>query len=159
MAGYREGKRSLARMMPIIILASLVIIGFTHTFAVEATGRILVALVLLLLFMYVTLWVYRVFPSYVEVSERGISQSVTTDDNETWKFEAIRHCEIATAHVDGKTVRALVIETRKGDRSMVGIAETVPIEDLEAILTSKGVKVVTIVEPQRSGFGPQARRT
>jgi len=74
LAGYKEGKRSLARMMPIIVLASLVLLWFTSKFAVEATSRVGLALGLVILFMYGILWIYRVFPYYIQVSEKGISK-------------------------------------------------------------------------------------
>ena len=156
-AGHREGKRSLARMIAVIVPVSLVLIWLVHRFAGEATGRISAALVLVILFLYFCLWVYKVFPSCVEVSETGISQSVTSEDEETWNFEDIGHCEIGTTDVDGRTLRVLVIETRQGDRSTLGLADSVSTEDLRAVLARKGLQVITTPEPGSAGAGSQTR--
>lgn len=140
--GAREGKRSLMRMVLISILAALPIIGLTQSLAPVAVGRVCMALGLVIVFMGFVFWVYRVFPSWVTVTERGISQSVTTDDEQTWKFEAIRQCAIVPRHVSGRVVRMLVIETRRGDHASVGIADSVSTGELQAALVALGVEVI-----------------
>ena len=149
--GAREGKRSLARMVSISILAALPIIWLTHRLAAADTGRVCLALALVIVFMFFVFWVYRVFPSWVTVTDKGISQSVTSEDEQTWKFEAIRRCAIVTRLVGGKTVRMLVIEMRQGDRSSVGIADSVSTEELEAVLVTMGVEVIKTAEHPAGG--------
>ena len=151
MAGYREGKRSLMRMVSISILASVPVIWLTHRLAAEATWRVCTALAVVIVFMCFVFWVYRVFPSWVTVSERGISQSVTNEDEQTWEFNEMRHCAVVTRHVGGRAVRMLVIETRQGDRASVGIADSVSTEELESALVRKGVKVIKTAEPAGPG--------
>ena len=152
-AGQREAQRSLARMVPIIVLASLVLIGLTCSVSVEAAARVGIASGLLLIFLYATSWVYRVFPCWIEVSEKGISQSVTNDDGATWTFEEIGHCRIGSIHVGGG-VRRVLIETKQGDSAMIGIADSVSTDELQAILLGKGVKVIMGSEPEN----PATRR-
>jgi len=41
----------------------------------------------------------------------------------------------------------LVIVTKKGDRSVIGVSDSISPADVQEILTSKGVKVITAVEP------------
>jgi hypothetical protein len=149
--GAREGKRSLTRMVSLSILAALPIIWLTHRLAGAATGRVCLALALVLVFMCFVLWVYRVFPSWVTVTERGINQWVTSEDEQTWKSGAIRRCTIVTRRVGGRAVRMLVIEMRQGERSSVGIADSVTTEELEAALATMGVEVTKPAEPPAGG--------
>jgi hypothetical protein len=146
LAGHKENKRTLARIVPIATVAALVLGAVAYGFAPEVIGRLFAALGLVILFMYATLWVYRVFPSCVQVSEKGISQCVTSDDGTTWRYEAIDHCEIGTADTDGISVRVLTIETRRGERSTIGIADSVSTESLRATLADRGVRVISTAE-------------
>ena len=144
---YRRGRQGFARMLSVIVIASFILIWFVNENAPGATLKVCAVLVLLILFMYLILWVYKVFPSYVEVSETGISQSVTNDDATTWKFEDIQHCEIAKTRIGDRTATVLVIVTKKGDHSVIGVSDTVSPGDVRELLTSKGVKVITTEQP------------
>jgi len=155
----REAMRSLMRMMSVGVLASLPIICLTQWLAPDATARLCLALLVVIGFMFFVFWVYRTFPSWIVVSEGGISQSVTSEDEQTWKFDAIRECRILTQNIAGTPTRTLFIETLRGDRSSVGIADAISAEKLESILTGRGIKVIRIAEPEGSGCDSQARRT
>jgi hypothetical protein len=141
LAGYREGKRSLARIVPIVVLVALALVGVGARLGAGAAGRIALAAGAIIAIMYMFLWASRVFPPHVVVSEKGISRSVTSEDETLWKYETIVRCEIATTTVEGETIRVLVIETKRGDRSTLGIADSVPTEALVAVLESRGVRV------------------
>lgn len=145
-AGRREAKRSLMRMMSASLLGALPVIWMTHRMAPEVTGRVALALALVILFLFFVFWIYRVFPSRVTVTEMGISQSVTTEDEQNWKFKAMRQCSIVTRRVGGQSVRMLVIETRKGECSSVAIADCISTAELEAVLTRCGVQVAQSAE-------------
>ena len=144
---HEEARRSGMRMVSISIVAALPVIWLTHRLAADATGRVGMVLALVIGFTCFVLWVHRAFPSWVTVTENGIRQSVTTEDEQAWKFEAMRQCEIVTRHVGGRAVRVLVIETRQGDCSSVGVADSVSTEELEAALAAKSVKVIKTAEP------------
>lgn len=141
-AGSREDKRSLIRMISMSVLAGLPVIWLMHRLSPGAAGRAVMALAAIIFFMCFVFWVYRVFPSWVTVTDRGISQSVTSEDEQTWKFEAIRHCAIRTICAGGRPIRQLIIVTRKGDHAAVAIADSISTGELEAVLTAKGVKVI-----------------
>lgn len=138
----------MARIMPAVVIAFLAILWFLSRFAPETALKLCAVFVLITLFMYFTLWIYKVFPSCVVITEKGISQSVTTEDEVKWKFETLDHCEITSTTVDGSTLRMLIIETKKGNRSMLGIADSVSTEVLQQILTGKGVKVLFTSEKE-----------
>jgi hypothetical protein len=133
-------------MLLVVILASLVLIWIVNENAPEATLKLCAVLGLLILFMYFILWVYKVFPSYVEVLETGIRQSVT-DDGTIWKFKDIQHCQIGKTRVGDKMPTVLVIVTKKGDRSVIGVADSISPAVVQEILTSKGVRVITTEQP------------
>jgi Ca2+/Na+ antiporter len=138
---YKRERHGFVRMLSVIVVASLVLIWFVNQNAPEATLTLCAVLGLLILFMCFILWVYKVFPSYVEVLETGIRQSVT-DDATIWKFKDMQHCEIGKTRVGAKMPTVLVIVTKRGDRSVVGVSDAVSPGDVQEILTSKGVKVI-----------------
>lgn len=137
----KEAARSFNRMSMVAVIASLGIILLSRFFVPDATIKLAVVSGIILAFMYIILIIYNTFPSCVRVSGKGISQTVTGDDETTWKFKDISHCEITTTEIAGTAIRILVIEMKDGDKDTVGISDGVSLQELTRVLTERGVHV------------------
>jgi hypothetical protein len=90
--------------------------------------------------VYVLPLLYVICPSEVRVTETCILK-IVGDQPAAWKYTEIEACCIAT---DG-TVAVLEIVTRKGKNNIVGIAPSVPLDELARVLGEHGVEVTRVM--------------
>lgn len=89
---------------------------------------------------YVFPWMCRLCPSYVQVSDRGITR-VCGNSFVVWRFKDIDHCEVATVSGSETECSALVIYTRKGRRIILGVSADLLLK-LTGLLTEMNVAAV-----------------
>jgi hypothetical protein len=91
----------------------------------------------LFLFCVWVLW-EELVPSVIKVTQVSISRGSASPV--AHRYERIARCEIFTKQFDGFEARVLSIELTDGSKRLVGIADTVSAEELQRVLSERGVE-------------------
>jgi hypothetical protein len=91
--------------------------------------------------VYVFPMLYKILPSYIKITEKGIEQLVG-DDACFWKYEDIEFCRLMKNEEEAGVSGMLEIVTFKGNSLMLGIPVTVLLEEVQSILVEQGVQIV-----------------
>ena len=89
-------------------------------------------------------WLFGFRPFVVHVTTQMIRIS-SSGEFRTWFYRDIDHCEIVTRRVGGNDLAVLVVETKSGDRPILGIAPDVSLRELRATLEGRGVVVTPAI--------------
>jgi hypothetical protein len=93
-----------------------------------------------MVFVYAFPLMYWLCPSQVRLTERGITQ-VVGDHATIWAYEDVQCCRIIKEEQGSESSRILEVNTSKGS-FILGIAETVSLDDVERNLIEQNVQVV-----------------
>lgn len=148
-------RRRLYHLGAAVLVGALIFIWYVSRIDPQAIPRVLVALGVIGVTIIAIVWVYRAGPAWVGVSETGIWQGLTDETGVTWKFNEIEHCELVRLNVGTGGLSLLIIQSRQGKRSSLGIDPSISLTELEALLESKQVKVTRNVSPASEPELPQ----
>jgi hypothetical protein len=97
-----------------------------------------------LLLVYVLPLLYRLCPSSIRVTDAGLAR-VVGNHARVWKYRDLRSCRV----VSEGAVSVLELTTGGGQAVILGIAPSVPLEELCEVLAGCGVQVnrLTIEDP------------
>ncbi len=90
-------------------------------------------------FVYGFPLILELCPSYIRVTETCIHR-VIGNHARVWKYSEIQVCRIVSEGTDGG-INILEITTHKGKTSILGIAATVSLDELEREVSERGVSV------------------
>jgi hypothetical protein len=90
--------------------------------------------------VYLLPWLIRFAPSDIRVTDAQIVR-VIADRPVDWQFENIRMCRVVTQSISGDEIRVLELTGNDGRNSILGIADTVDLNELEKLLSEGGVTV------------------
>jgi hypothetical protein len=103
-----------------------------------------------LFFVYVVPLVYHVCPSYIRMTDGGISR-VIGDHVKVWKYAEIQACRIASEGTEGG-ITVLEITTHKSKTFILGIAPKVSLDELQRVLMERKVSVCRVgLPPDKPG--------
>ena len=91
-------------------------------------------------FVYGMPWLRRLCPSLIRVTDRGIL-AVIGNRGQIWKYKDIQKCSLASNEIGDETVSVLAITSSRGKTTLLGIDESVAIDELTQILSRHDVSV------------------
>lgn len=160
-----ERKRS-PLIRPLVVLLSfgmLMLLWFLATRNPEknpppAWAAILTAVGGAIVFAYVLPLIVRLAPSEVRLAEQGIFRIMGTHAK-FWAYRDIERIEIASREMGGECISVLAVSTGGGRTAMIGIAPSVSLDELEALLSGRGISVSREEPPppERRSWGAAER--
>jgi len=82
----------------------------------------------------------RFVPAEIKVYKKAIAR-VRVQKFDVWAFKQISECWIEPIEIEGATRHLLVVSTVKGKTVFIGIADSVPLDELKQTLARAGVTV------------------
>jgi len=101
---------------------------------------VLVALMLGVFYAYVVPWLYRFETSEVIVAEKWI-RLLSGDKPNDLRYEKMSSCQIVSHEIEGQKISILAVVWKKGGTTILGIDPSVSIQDLQRVLSERGVYV------------------
>jgi len=93
-----------------------------------------------LFYVYVFPWLLRLTPFTIRITDQGIMW-VNGNRGGTWKYDDIQACSIATEKIDGEMIRVLAVTRSHDKTTMLGIDDSISLEELINVLLEHGVCV------------------
>ena len=128
------------RLLGVIVISSVVFLLLLQQLYSIPILKTLLALALIVLFITAIYYVTVKVHPYVVVGKNHIYRGLNDETADEWKYKNIAYCEFSTKAIDGSIYNTMVIETRKGERSLILMPPTISVEALRSFLVAKGIQ-------------------